>query len=251
MKKYLLAIAAILLLIPGSAKAAGPDFIDYGKSSDFIDIDAHLLFGGSYVTNNYASCYSEISDMNSTMGFAYGIGLGVKFNITNFFGIGTGLNYTRNAGKMDMVTTNEGSTNVSNVFIRDRYRSVDLPAYASFTFNLASRVKWNVDGGIYLGFGMGGSRRWTVYNAKINEIGQLITSKLDNKSGYYDDSKAFINSYKKFDWGLHIGTGLTFYEKISVGLYTNIGCKNVAKSTGIVRPSAHNFNFFAAVGYHF
>lgn len=251
MKRIFSLFISAILLSTFAATAQSPAFIDYGKADKFIDIDAHLLFGGSYVSNNYNKCYSEISDLNSTMGFAYGAGIGVKFNFSKFIGLGTQFNYTFNKGKMDMAVTQDGAPNVSNVFIRNSYRNVDIPIYMSFSFNLASRVRWEANGGIYLGIGTGGSQKTTIYNAKVNELGQLLTTTQHLKAGYYNDNKAFINSYKKNDFGLYIGTGLIFYDRISVNVATNIGLKNVAKSSGLVKPSAHNFKFFCGVGYHF
>lgn len=251
MNRILITLISSLLLSAVTASAQSLAFIDYGKAEKFIDIDAHLLFGGSYVSNNYNKCYSEISDLNSTMGFAYGAGVGVKFNFTNFIGLGTQFNYTFNKGKMDMAVTREGAPNVSNVFLRNSYRNVDIPIYMSFTFNLASRIRWEANGGMYLGFGSGGSQKTTIYNAKVNELGQLLTTVQHLKAGYYNDDKAFINSYKRNDMGLYIGTGLIFYDRISINAAAHIGLSNVAKSSGIVKPSAHNFKVFGSIGYHF
>ena len=78
-----------------------------------------------------------------------------------------------------------------------------------------------------------------------------MTTKTQVKSNYYDDNKAFINSYRDFDMGLHIATGLTFANKISVGVRGHFGFRNVANSNGIVKPRAHNIGLFATAGYHF
>lgn len=249
MKKTLTTLLTLIFITSFTAKAVSPTFIDYGKPKSFIAIDAHILFGGSYVTNNYTDCYSEITDINSTMGFAYGVGATVKFNFSNFIGLGTQFNYLLNKNKMDMAVTRDGAPNVSNVFIRNSYRYIDIPVYMSFTFNLASRIQWLAEGGIYFAYGTGGKQTSTIYNAKVNDLGQLISNTQTHKAGYFDDSKAFINSYDKSDFGLHIGTGLSFYDKISINVFTHIGLSNAAKSTGIVKPSAHNFNVFCSVGY--
>ena len=63
---------------------------------------------------------------------------------------------------------------MSNVFIKNNYRTFNVPIFASFTFNLAPRVKWNADGGIFMSFGIGGKQKATIYNAKVNELGQLV-----------------------------------------------------------------------------
>lgn len=249
MKKTSLAITLLfLLMLPLTARA---QFINYGKADKFIDIEARLLLGGSYVTNNYMDCYREISDLNSSMGTAWGLGVGVKFNISNFVSLGTEFNYLRNSGKMDMSVTADGKTNVSNVFLKNSYRTIDIPIFMSFNFNLASNIRWNADGGIYLDFGTSGKQKATIYNATVNDLGQLTTSTTHQKTDYYNNDKAFLNSFRTFDSGLHLATGLTFIDKISVGVRGQFGFRNVAQSNGLVKPNSHNIKLFATIGYHF
>ena len=242
-------ITIIQILLPSLMASA--QLIDHSVAEKFLDTEAHLLVGGSYVTDNYKSCYPQITDLNNSMGTAWGIGVGVKFNISSFLGIGTEFNYIRNSGKMDIAVTGDGEPNVSNVFIKNTYRIIDIPIYSSFNFNLASSVKWNVDGGIYMSLGSGGKQKATLYNCKVNDLGQLITIVSHQKANCYKDDKAFINSYRDFDIGLHLATGLTFVKKISIGARAHFGFRNVAMSDGIVKPNAHNINFFITAGYHF
>ncbi|MCM1356930.1 MAG: PorT family protein [Staphylococcus sp.] len=250
MKRQSLALTLLLLLLalPFSAKS---QLIDYGKPSKFLDMDAHILLGGSYVTNNYRSSYREISDLNNSMGTAWGLGFGVKFNLTSFISLGTEFNYLRNSGKMDMAVTADGKPNVSNVFLKNSYRMVDIPIYISFGFNLARSIRWNVDGGMYLDFGTSGSQKATIYTASVNDLGQLTTATTKQKTDYYDNSKAFLNSFRTFDSGLHIATGLTFMKKVSIGVRGQFGFRNVAQSDGIIKPNCHNIKLFATAGYHF
>lgn len=249
MKKFfhlLVAVAAMLVPFQGEAQ-----LVVSGKPSKFLDMDTHLLLGGSYVTQNYKSCYSQITDVNNSMGFAWGLGFGVKLNFTSFVALGTEINYLFNSGDMDLAITGSESTNVSNVFIRNRYRTFNIPVFISFDFNLAPRVKWNVDGGLFFTMGSGGSQKATIYNVKVNDLGQLMMTQTTSKAGYYNDSKAFINSYRDFDYGLHLATGLTLAGRYSLGLRGEIGFRNVALSDGLVKPSNHNITLFGTLGYHF
>lgn len=239
-------LLAFLSVLPFQSKA---QLIDYGKPAKFLESEVHLLLGGSHVTNNYKDSYSEISNLNSSMGFAWGAGVTVKFNLTSFVSLGTELNYLRNSGKMDMAVTTDGKPYVSNVFIKNSYRSLNVPIYMSFGFNLARSVRWNVDGGIFMDFGTSGSQKATIYNAAVNDLGQLVTEVSHQKTGYYNNDRAFLNSYRKFDMGLHLATGLTFMKKISIGLRSQFGLRNVAQSSGIVKPTSHNIRLFATVGY--
>ena len=222
-----------------------------GRQEKFLDTEVHLLLGGSYVTENYMNCYSEISNLNNSMGFAWGAGVAVKFNLSRMVGLATELNYLRNSGKMDLAVTTDGKPNISNVFIKNSYRSFNVPVYLTFGFDLANGVKWNVDGGLFLDFGTSGSQTSTIYNASVNGVGQLVTNTTKQKTDYYDNDRAFLNSYRKFDMGLHIATGLTFMRRITVGIRGQIGFRNVADSDGIVKPNSHNLRLYATAGYVF
>lgn len=241
-------LLAVMFMLPFGLKA---QLVPHGKPSRFLETEAHLLLGGSYVTQNYKSAYSAISDINNSMGFAWGLGFGVKFNLTSFVGLGTELNYLRSSGKMDMAVTADGKPNVSNVFIKNSYRSFNIPVFISFNFHLSNTVKWNADGGIYFDFGASGSQNTTIYNATVNDLGQLTTTITKQKTDYYDNDKAFLNSYRNFDSGLHLATGLTFMDKVTVGFRTQFGFRNVAQSDGIVKPSSHNIKLFGTIGYKF
>lgn len=243
----ILLLSLMIFITPGLKAQTGGD----GKQEKFLDTEVHLLLGGSYVTENYMNCYSEISNLDNSMGFAWGLGVAVKFNLSRMVGLATELNYLRNSGKMDIAVTTDGKPNISNVFIKNSYRSMNVPVYLTFGFNLAHGVKWNVDGGMFFDFGTSGSQTSTIYNASVNGVGQLVTNTTKQKTDYYDNDRAFLNSYRKFDVGLHLAAGLTFMRKITVGVRGQIGFRNVADSDGIVKPNSHNLRIFATAGYIF
>lgn len=251
MKNILRFAVAALAAVTFQASQA-QSFIDHSKSEKLIDPSVNLLVGGSTTTNNYMSCFPQITDLNTSMRPAWGVGASVKLNFSNFFGIATGLNVTFNSSRMDMaVTGSENSTNISNVFMRNSYRYLDIPLVASFTFCPAAKIRWNVDAGLYYDYGLSGKSKSTIYDARINEIGQLITRVDKISTDYFNDDQSFINSFRRSDIGFHIATGLTFSRRISVGLTAHFGFKNVANTQGLVRPNCHNINFFANLGYHF
>ena len=139
MHKILLPI--LVILFGGSvAKASGPEMVDRGRAEKFLDIDVHLLAGGSYMTENYTTCYPDISDLNTSMRPAFGAGVGARFNIRNFIGLGTEINFTSNGFNMDMAVIGSGGQSVSNVFQRNTYYKVDFPVYVTFLFNLSDAV---------------------------------------------------------------------------------------------------------------
>ncbi len=250
MHKILLPI--LVILFGGSvAKASGPEMVDRGRAEKFLDIDVHLLAGGSYMTENYTTCYPDISDLNTSMRPAFGAGVGARFNIRNFIGLGTEINFTSNGFNMDMAVIGSGGQSVSNVFQRNTYYKVDFPVYVTFLFNLSDAVRWNVDSGLYYGYGIAGKQKSTIYDTRSNELGQLMMSVTQYDADFYKDHRAFINSYDRGDIGLHLATGLTFSGHLRVGIRAHIGMSNLANSIGLVRPDSHTMDFMATVGWQF
>lgn len=225
--------------------------VDNSRAERFLDVYVQTMAGGSYLTDNYRSCYPEITDLNSSMRPAFGAGVGVRFNIRKFLGLGTELNFTRNGFNMDIAVVGAGGRSVSNVFQRNVFYRVDIPVFMSFIFNLSQSVKWNVDGGMYYAYGLSGKQKNTIYNTQINELEQLMVSVTPYETDFYNDNDAFINSYHRGDIGLHLATGLTFAEHLRVGVRGQLGFSNLANSTGIVKPSSHNINFMVTVGWQF
>ncbi|MCM1164179.1 MAG: PorT family protein [Muribaculaceae bacterium] len=245
---------AILLLtlatLCGSAELRADDTTAPAPQK-FVTVNAHIMGGASYTTNNYMSCFPEISDINSSMGPLFGVGVEGVCSLGRHFSVGTGINLTRNQRRMDIAVSGAGKPSVSNVFQRNIYYELDFPVYLRWEFAIAKGVDWNVDGGLYYSYGVWGNQKNTIYDAKTNDLGQLMTSKSTLETGYYSDDRAFINSYRRGDVGVHLATGLTFRNHLTVGIRTHLGMKDVSRSTGIVNPSAHNINLQALIGWSF
>lgn len=252
MKSLIRPIIAVATLLLTIGLSDAQSLINHGKASRFIDPSVQILIGGSSTTNNYMDCFHQISEINTSMRPAWGLGALIKLNFSKFFGIQTGLNLTFNSSRLDMAVTESASySDISNVFVRNSYRYIDIPVAASFTFFPTSVITWNVDAGIYYDYGLSGSSRTTLYDARTNELGQLITRVDRIKSDYFNDNRAFINSFRRSDIGMHIATGLTFFSRVSVSVTFHYGFKNVANTQGLVHPSCHNLNVFVGAGYHF
>ncbi|WP_300949071.1 outer membrane beta-barrel protein [uncultured Duncaniella sp.] len=250
MRRQLISLLIIISAI-FTAMAEQPIFADHNRTEKFLDIDIHALAGGSIITENYMSCYPEISDINTRMGPACGIGVGARFNLREFLGLGTELNFTRNSGETDMAVSGSNSHNVSRVFQTNNYYKLDFPVYVSFIFNISGSVKWNVDTGMYYSYGTGGTQKNSIHDTKANNIGQLVMSVSDLESGFYNDHSGFINSYHRSDMGFHLATGITLGRHMRIGARTQIGLSNIANSTGIVKPTCRTLNFLGTIGWQF
>lgn len=238
-----------LLTMPNRAEAV--DFIDYGPATDLIETDVHFLIGGSAILQNYSGCFSEIRELNASMGTAYGVGAGAVFGLRKYLGLGTEFNITVNNNRINMAVTNDDVTSVSNIFLRNRYYYMNIPLYLSFRFGLASTIVWNVDTGLYYSYGFAGSQKQTIYNSTVNDLGQLVPRVLESKPGYFNNGGTFVNRFRRGDIGLHLATAVTFGRRISVGGRVQIGLKNISHTTGLKNPNIHNINVMATLGYKF
>lgn len=254
MKSELRNFAFVAALSLGSLSGLHADrpFVDTLAPSRFVNVGVHASVGNSTLTQNYRSSFPQISQLNVSAGWSFGAGANVEFGLRDFMWLGTEANLLIDNNSIDMIVNEDQSaTSVSNIFLRNHYYYLNIPVYMSFKFNLAPTVRWNIDGGIYYSYGLGGNQRQNVYSSRVNEIGQLVATKYEIKTDYFNDSRSFINSYHRGDIGLHLATGLTFGSRISVGARMQFGFKNVANTVGVTHPNIHNLSFTGTLGYWF
>lgn len=249
MKKIIgsILIAAAAIVLPQGASA---QFMDHGAPSKFVETDVHLLGGTTGFIQNYGSTFGEITEMNSSAGAGYGAGAGAVFGLRGWLGLGTEVNLLLGHNKLNMAVSND-ITSVSNIFIRNRYVYLNFPVYMSFRFNILPGLRWNIDAGMYYGYGLGGRQKQTIYNSSVNNLGQLVPRVVTTRPNYFNSDETFINSFRRSDIGLHLATSLLFGQHITVGVRSQIGFKNISFNKGLRNPNIHNINLLAMVGYKF
>ncbi len=243
-----LIIAAMVFPTLSSAR----EFIDFGPAPDFIDVEARVMGGGSVITENYMGCFPEITEMNTSAGLTAGAGLSAVFGIRDWLGIGTELNLLSQRYRADMAVSNEEATSVSNIFLRNNTLVANIPVYLQFRFNIVDGVRWTVDAGLFYSYGLHGRQNQSIYSSQVNSLGQLVNNHITDKVHYYNSVSTFINSYRRADIGIHLGTSLRFSKRLSVGARLDFGLKNVAHivgNSGIICPNIHNFGYSFSIGY--
>ena len=235
------------LLLAAAAPAAAAD----RDRQRFVDVSVHTLWGGTYLINNFNSAFPEISHINTMMGVGIGAGAGVRLNITDLVAVGTELNLLVGHGKMDLAVASETNVSVSNVFQTNSYTQFIIPVFVGFTLPVADKVAWEIDPGFYIGLGLGGTQKSTIYDAKTNALGQLISSSTVVEHDFYADSDGFLSSVKRANFGFHLATRLRFNSHFSIGLRTEIGLTNASYSTGLVNPTIRPVNLLAELGWRF
>lgn len=246
-RRLILAVALTLVSLSVSARS----FIDYGPAPSFLDLEVRGAFGGAMVTENYMGCFPEISQMNTAPGASWSLGIAGVFGIRDWLGLGTQFDLRRNHYRTDLAVSAGDGSSVSNIFLRNSAAYVRIPVYMQFRFNVAANVRWRVDAGLYYAYGISGSQRQDIYNAQVNPLGQLVSTVITSKPGYFGDGSTFIHSFRRSDVGLHLATSLLF-GRVAVGGELNLGFKNIAYipgGRGIVTPNVHNFAYALTLGY--
>lgn len=244
-------LVALMALAACPGRAYSQEFISFAPARQFLEVDVHLLGGGSGITQNYASCFSEIREINNSMGGSCGIGAGAVFGLNTFLGLGTEFNLLVNHSRTDMGVSNDDATSVSNVFLRNRYCYANIPVFMSFRFHILGPIRWNIDAGLFYQYGISGSQSQTIFNSVINDLGQLVPRVVKSKPDYFNSKDTFIHSYRRSDIGLHLSTALQFGRHFAIGARIQFGFKNVARTDGIVCPRIHNYDFHALAAYKF
>lgn len=252
MKKILTSLLCMLMAAAIAAPAADLPFVNHGRAPRFIDFEVHGLIGASTVSQNYQSCFPQISQMALTSGMAGGLGAGARTWFSDFVALGMEFNFLVNHYSNNLAVTADDATSITNVFVRNRFYTLNFPVYVTFNFNVSHNIRWNIDVGGYYTYGATGRSRATFYSAQVNPVGQLITTVTSSRTDYYNSPETFIASSRRGDIGLHLATGLKFRNLISIGLRMELGIKNAARAYNAVKiPNVHNFAYFGTLGWCF
>lgn len=245
----LTAISALALPVAASAQR----FFDPGPADKFLRLEVHGLAGGSTILQNYAGSFDEITSYDQHMGFSGGAGAVATFGLRDWLGLATEFNFLASNSSATVMMAGQPATPYAAVTLKNRYYTINIPVYVKINFNLATRVRWNLIGGIYYSLGLAGHQTQNVYTSYVNSLGQLINIHETLKPDYYRSSGAFINSSLRADWGIIFGTGIEASSRVSVGFRALIGLRNMAYITdsGTTRPSVHNTALYATLGYLF
>lgn len=244
-------IVGLVMTVLTAFGSAAQSFVDYGPAPRFLDLEIHGIVGNSRITENYVGCFPMISQMNTSPGTAFGGGVAAVFGIKNWLGLGTEANLLRSNYRTDLAVSAEDGSSMSNIFLRNAMTYLEIPIYLQFRFNIARNVRWRVNAGLYYAYGLDGHQNQDIYNAPVNQLGQLVSTSISIKPSYFCNGSTFINAFRRSDIGIYLATSLLF-GRVSVGGRLGVGLKNVAYipgDRGIVTPNIHNVNYTLTVGY--
>ncbi|CCZ07238.1 porin family protein [Culturomica massiliensis] len=166
-------------------------------------------------------------DQKTKVGFH--IGAFLDWGLTENFYIQPGLYYANKGVKFENKEDDSYKTKVNLSYL-------ELPILASYRFSLSDNIKWHVNAGPYLAYGIGG---------KFKYEGEEGDEKEDAFGTGEDEA-----GLKRFDFGLSFGTGVSF-NAIYVGVKYDLGLTNIADKDSWDDTKIKNRNFAVSVGYTF
>lgn len=174
----------------------------------------------------------------NSWGTGFEAGVVANLNMRDYFTLQPGFFFQSRSGNFSYAQDYIGDNNEPKVFTQlghYRYYSFVIPVMASFHFNISHSLRWTVEGGPYAQFRISGND-----NDKIT----VIDSKADITSPSF-------STYAKpagFDFGLKIGTGLTFKRHYSFNVHYLAGGRKAWKSP---HAGGHNKAWSFTLGYDF
>lgn len=250
--KHIITLTILSIILTSSLQSAeAAEFFDISRSSDIIESELHTSIGASWYTQNYADNIPQMQAFNMTPGAMVGIGARVQLALHNFFALGTSATFNICNNSMTAILTSHEPDNTAGFSVENRYYYLNIPIYASLRFNIADNVRWNVDGGLYYAYGLGGNSKSHIYITYQNEIGQFITEEFADKDSYFSEDAPLLHDTHRSDYGLHIATGLKFNDHYCINLIAQYGLKNIAEKKNTTEMSVHNINCCVSLGYEF
>lgn len=231
MKKFLLlTVLTVGMLFCANAQESG-----FGVRASMNISKASDKYDGKVRDGESKSDYEQ--DFKSRVGF--NIGVIYDWGLSEKFYIQPGLYFTTRGGKI--------KENDEDYKYKEKWNLnyLELPILASYRIALSDNVKWHINAGPYLAYGLGGKVKW-------EETYDGDTDKGDFKAfGTADeDSDEQKGGLKRFDAGLSFGTGVSF-DKFYVGLTYDLGLTNIADKDVWKDHKVRNRNFSIGVGFNF
>lgn len=223
---------------------------DSSRPQHIVEVNPHIGIGLSSLIQNYSSAIPGLSDLQLSPGCKMSAGVNVRFALRSSFALGTGIDFTISNSNYAMSLVDENSGSISSIYMRNHFYEITVPVFISARLNIGRFVRWNIDGGIYLSQGCGGSMKASGYTSGENSLGQPVVSHSSYRTDYFKDEESLINGVRSFDYGPHIATGLTFRRRFSLNMVLNISARNLAINYGNMPISYRNISLVFQLGYN-
>ncbi len=216
MKKFLVAIMAVLF--------AAPSFAQY--SSGGFSLSESSVYYGIRLGMNIATLTGDATDAGSKVGLNFGGTIGLRLSDTTPLFLESGLYYTGCGAKKDK---NSVSLNYLELPLLIKYgvKATEDIAILPFVGPYFARAGW------------GKTKQYTME-------GETVSKKVE-KVGTFDEKKAATGGLNRLNMGFKLGCAAE-YNKLYVEIGYQIGVSNIAKDDN---KTIHSNAFFANFGVNF
>lgn len=200
-----LKLLVALSLMGMSLNAAAADFFSSEPADHFFNLGVRVGFN----TSNASISSKQLQSAHSSWGTGFDAGIVADINFNDWLTLQPGFFYQSRSGNYYTLSVTNSLPMVTEG--HTLYYMFNVPMLVSARFNLSNDLRWSVDAGPYVSFGLGHS-----------DTQQIVTDHTvgENRPGYFDDRN-------RFQWGLKFGTGFQFKSHYYVGIHYMAGCRNV------------------------
>lgn len=228
-----------------------PAFYDSRRPADFLEFNAHAAVGMMSLVQNFGKAVPDLSDFLLSPGTQIDLGLAVRFNLRNSFGLATGLEFGINNLRYAMGLVGNSTGQISSIYVLNHFYDLTVPVYVSWRFNMGRLMKWNVDGGVYFAKGFGGHSRFSGYTSGVNSLGQPVVTHAHYSQPYFEAEVPFIARVKSFDWGPRLATGLVYRSKYTFNIIFQISAQNLIVNQTVLDLNYRHVSLAFELGYIF
>lgn len=218
-----------MLGICGATPALAQDFIDTDDADNLLTYGVRIGFNTANATRGGAGSLANLD----SWGTGFDAGVVVSLNFNNAVSLQPGFFFQSRSHNYSYVQspTGDATTNPTvHEYGHTLSRAFQVPVMGIFNMHPMEELKWSIEFGPYLNFGLSGSDKGT------QEVGLV---QREYRDGYYDRRK-------KFDFGFKMGTSVTILNHYYLGVHYECGACEVWTDGG-----GRNKAWTFTVGYDF
>lgn len=257
LKTFVMAMAAALMTSlmaegePADSLEMAMPVIDKGPAQKIVEIRPYVGAGVTTLMLNYDKVVPGVTNVLTSPGPLWRMGVDVGFSLNNFLGLNTGLAFesARNEYAMSIVDNATGSIN--SIFVNNRFSQIYVPVYLTWKLKMSRRLSLDIDTGWYLAFATGGRMRINGYSTGQNSLGQPVITPLRFETDYFNAKRALVNGIKDRDSGVRVAVGFTLFRHFSIKSVLNFSVRNLAINHDVIDAHYRNLNFTGQFGYCF
>lgn len=218
--------------------ASSRNFFSTEEARSLFDIGVH--FG---INTSNRTIGKKVFDNWNSNSWGTGIELGatVDINFKDWISVQPGFFFESRSGNYaysSLIVTEQDAISSINQFGHGRSYNFTIPVLASAHFNVTEDVRWNVEFGPYLQFGLHNS-----FNEKAIYLSGNLPASPEVRPDQWESAKT-----RSFDFGFKFGTGLTVLRHYNFAVHYLAGCLDVWKPS---RLGGRNKAWVFSVGYNF